>query len=76
MAKLNPDAEIALHKLGQRIREGHAIKHPAPDKSLETVKDAVREQYEKEQEAEREKKPSPEAEKEPGRQPEEPDHGR
>jgi hypothetical protein len=72
MPKPNPDAELALHKLGQRIREGHAIKHPAPDKSLETVKNAVREQYEQEQEAEREKtiKPSSPTKK---REPEEPE---
>jgi hypothetical protein len=76
MAKLNPDAELALHKLGQRIREGHAIKHPTPHNSLETVKDAVREQYEQEQAAEREKKPAPDAAKEQDRQPPEPDQGR
>jgi hypothetical protein len=76
MPKQNPDAELALHKLGQRIREGYARKHPAPDKSLETVKNAVREQYEQEQAAEREKKPTPEAEKEQERQPPEPDQGR
>jgi hypothetical protein len=75
MAKLNPDAEIALHKLGQRIREGHAAKHPAPEKSLETVKAAVREQYEKEQEAERGKKPAPEAEKEQERESPDQDRG-
>jgi hypothetical protein len=76
MAKPNTDAELALHKLGQRIRDGFAKKHPTTDKSIQTVRDAVREQYEQEQAAEREKKPSPEAEKELGRQPEEPDHGR
>ncbi|HUD49746.1 MAG TPA: hypothetical protein VMR33_23165 [Candidatus Baltobacteraceae bacterium] len=76
MPNPNPDAEIALHKLGQRIREGHARKHPTPDKSLETVKDAVREQYEQEQEAERERKPAPDVAKEQERQPPEPDQGR
>jgi hypothetical protein len=76
MAKLTPDAEVALHKLGQRIREGHARKHPTPDKSLETVKNAVREQYEQEQEAEREKMPAPDAAKERERRPPEPDQDR
>ena len=76
MPKQNPDAELALHKLGQRIRDGFAKKHPTPDKSLETVKNAVREQYEQEQEAEREKKPPPSAEKERDRQPLEPDQDR
>jgi|GEM_PF-2257703 len=76
MPKQNPDAELALHKLGQRIREGYAKKHPTPDKSLETVKDAVREQYEQEQKAEREKKPTPDAAPKPERHPSEPDEGR
>lgn len=76
MPKPNPDAELALHKLGQRIRQGYAKKHPTPNKSLEAVKHAVREQYEQEQEAEREKKPAPDAGKEPERQPPEPDKER
>jgi hypothetical protein len=49
MPKQNPDAELALHKLGQRIREGYAKKHPTTEKNLETVEDAVREQYKREQ---------------------------
>jgi hypothetical protein len=68
MAKLKPDAELALHKLGQRIREGHAKKHPTSDKSLETVKDAVRKQYEQEQDAKRNpsvEPPNPTPEREP-----------
>jgi hypothetical protein len=76
MPKQNPDAELALHKLGQRIRDGWAEKHAMPDKSLETVKNAVREQYEQEQAAEREKKPTPDAGKEPDRQPPEPEQDR
>ena len=76
MPKQNPDAELALHKLGQRIRDGWAKKHAITDKSLETVKNAVREQYEQEQAAEREKKPAPDAGKEPERQPPEPEQER
>jgi hypothetical protein len=76
MAKLKPDAELALHKLGQRIREGHARKHPTPDKSIETVRDAVREQYEQEQEAERGKSHTPDTEKTTERQPTEPGNER
>ena len=53
MPKQNPDAELALHKLGQRIRDGWAKKNAISDKSLETVKNAVREQYEQEQELNR-----------------------
>ena len=73
MPKQNPDAELALHKLGQRIRDGFAKKHPTTDKSIQTVRDAVREQYEQEQAVEREKKPAPDADKERERQPSEPD---
>ena len=75
MPKQNTDAELALHKLGQRIRDGLAKKHAISDKSLETVKNAVREQYEQEQKAEHEKKPAPDAEKQPERQPPEPEPG-
>jgi hypothetical protein len=74
--KPNPDAELALHKLGHRLREGFAKKHPVQEKNLETVKDTVREQYEQEQKAEREKKPAPETDKEKERQPPEPDQDR
>lgn len=76
MPKPNPDAETALHKLGQRLREGFAKQHPAQEKSLETVKDAVRGQYEQEQKAEREKQPAPDATKKQERQPDEPGHER
>jgi hypothetical protein len=76
MPKQNPDAELALHKLGQRIRDGFAKKHPTPDKSIQTVRDAVREQYEQEQAAEREKKPAPDAAKEQERRPQEPEQDR
>ena len=68
MPKPNPDADIALHKFGQRLREGFAKKHPTPEKSLDTVKDAVREQYEQEQDAKRSpsvEPPTPTKEREP-----------
>ena len=73
MPKQNPDAEAALHKLGQRLREGFAAKHPTQEKDIQAVKDAVREQYEQEQKAEREKKPAPETAKEREKQPPEPE---
>ena len=41
------EAEQALEKLGQRLRAGFARKHPA--RNLDAVRDAVREQYEHEQ---------------------------
>jgi hypothetical protein len=72
MPKQNSEAEPALNKVGQRSRQGFAKQHPLAGKSLETVKDAVREQYEQEQKVEREKKPVPDAEKDQERQ--EPGH--
>ena len=71
MPKKTTDAEAALQKLGQRLRAGIAKQHPAP--SLETVRGAVREQYEQEQAAERGKtiRQSPAKTKE--REPKEPD---
>ena len=72
MPKKTTDAEAALQKLGERLRAGMAEKHPAP--SLETVRGAVREQYEHEQATKRGKKPAPEATKDHERQPPEPEH--
>jgi hypothetical protein len=74
MPKKPTDAEAALQKLGQRLRAGMAKQHPAP--SVETVRGAVREQYEQEQAAERGKRPAPEAAKDRQRQPPEPDQER
>lgn len=71
------EAEVALQKLGQRLREGFAKKNPVQNKSLETVRDTVREQWEQEQQAEHEQKPSaPNATKDRQQQPPEPDQGR
>ena len=65
------EAELALEKLGQRLRAGFAKQHPA--QNLDTVRDAVREQYEQEQEATRQSKPKPDVAKDQQRQPPEPD---
>src|SRR5665213_698159 len=46
MPNQNTDAEAALQKLGHRVRLGWAKKHPVSDKSLESVKNTVREQWE------------------------------
>ena len=74
MPKHKPDAEAALQKLGQRLRAGMAQQHPA--QNLDTVRGAVREQYEQEQEAARGKKPTQDAAKAPQRKPPEPDRER
>jgi len=65
------EEELALEKLGQRLRAGFAKQHPA--QSLDTVRDAVREQYEQEQEAARQSKPRSDVAKGQERQPPEPD---
>jgi hypothetical protein len=73
MPNENTDAEAALQKLGHRVRLGWAKKHPIPDKSLESVKNTVREQWEKEQIAERPSKSAPAPAKDKSRKPEGPD---
>ena len=62
------DAAAKLEKLGQRVRAGNEKQHPA--QNLDTVRSAVREQYEQEQEAKRTRAaepepPSPTKEREP-----------
>jgi hypothetical protein len=73
MPKQNTDAEAALKKLGHHLRLGWAKKHPVSDKSLESVKNTVREQWEKEQVTERPSKPAPAPAKDKSRKPEGPD---
>ena len=73
MPNKHTDAEAALKKLGHQLRLGWAKKHPVSDKSLESVKNTVREQWEKEQVAERPSKPAPASAKDKSRKPEGPD---
>ena len=73
MPDQNTDAEAALQKLGHHLRLGWEKKHPVSDKSLESVKNTVREQWEKEQVTERPSKPGPAPAKDKSRKPEEPD---
>jgi hypothetical protein len=49
MAEISQKDQLALHEFSVRYRAGFAKKHPTPQASLDTVKDAVREQYEQEQ---------------------------
>ena len=68
MAELSPKEQLALHEFSVRYRAALAQRHQTPEQSLDTVKDAVREQYEQEQDAKRGKtiEPStPEKEREP-----------
>jgi hypothetical protein len=53
MAELSQKDQLALHEFGVRYRAALAKQHQTPEQSLETVRDAVREQYEQEQEAKR-----------------------
>jgi len=73
MPNQNTDAEAALQKLGHRVRLGWAKKQPISDKSLESVKNTVREQWEQEQTASRASKPTPSPEKDRGPKPPEPE---
>ena len=73
MPNQNTDAEAALQKLGHRVRLGWAKKHPISDKSLESVKATVREQWEQEQTASRTSKPAPSPDKDRGPKPPGPD---
>ena len=76
MPNQTADDEAKLRKLGKRLREGFTKKHPVSEKSIETVRNAVREQWEKEQVAEPRKKPAPEVAKQPEQKPPEPDRER
>ena len=51
MAEISQKEQLALHEFSVRYRAALAKQHAATDKSLDTVRDAVREQYEQEQEA-------------------------
>lgn len=51
MATTQSEAEAALEKLGERYRGGIAAQNPMPANSRDTVKDAVRAEWEREQEA-------------------------
>ena len=73
MPNENTDAEAALKKLGDHLRLGWAKKHPVSDKSLESVKNTVREQWEKEQVTEHPSKAARAPAKDKSRKPEGPD---
>ena len=74
MPREQQDADAALRKLGSRIRAGHAVQHPVPANSLETVRSTVREQWEQEQQVKRTTKPAPPS-KGRHRKPDEPEPG-
>jgi hypothetical protein len=53
MAELSPKDQLALHEFSVRYRAGFAKAQPTPQSSLDTVTEAVREQYKQEIEAKR-----------------------
>jgi hypothetical protein len=53
MPNQNTDADAAMKKLGHHVRLGWAKKHPIADKSLESVRDVIREKWELEQQTKR-----------------------
>ena len=68
MAELSQKDQLILHEFSVRYRAALAKKYPAPENSLDTVKDAVREQYEQEMDAKRSptiEPPTPTPEREP-----------
>ena len=58
MAELSQKDQLALHEFSVRYRAALAQKHQTPEQSLDTVRDAVREQYEQER-AKRSQTPEP-----------------
>ena len=72
MAELSQKDQLALHEFSVRYRAGLAKAHPTPQSCLDTVTEAVREQYEQEMEAKRNPSVEPPA-PEPEREPEEPE---
>ena len=72
MAELSQQEQLALHEFSVRYRAALAKQHQTPEQSLDTVRDAVREQYEQEQEIKRNPSVEPESPA-PQREPEEPE---
>lgn len=73
MPDRNTEAEDKLRKLGERLRQGWARQHPIPEKSLDTVRNAVREEWAREQKLQREQGISRGPAKNRTREPSEPD---
>jgi hypothetical protein len=53
MAELSQRDQLALHEFSVRYRAAYAQQHPILQQSLNTVTEAVRDQYEQEQNAKR-----------------------
>jgi hypothetical protein len=55
MAELSQKEQLALHEFSLRYREALAKEHPLTDVQLGAIQDAVREQYQQEQDAKKDK---------------------
>lgn len=53
MAEISQKEQLALHEFSVRYRAALAKDQPTPEATIDTVKDAVREQYEQEMDAKR-----------------------
>jgi hypothetical protein len=70
MAEISQKEQLALHEFSVRYRAALAKDQPTPEATIDTVKDAVREQYEQEMDAKRSptvepSSPSPVKERQP-----------
>ena len=72
----NTDAAAKLKKLGQRVRDGWAKQHPMPEASRDTVRQTVREEWQREQAIKRAKPTAPDVSKTRKPEPPEPDQDR
>jgi len=75
MPEKNTDAAAKLKKLGERVRAGFAKRHPIAEKSLDTIRQTVREEWQREQTVKR-SKPLPKRTKTRDQKPPEPDQER
>ena len=70
MAELSPEDQLALHEFSVRYRAALTKQHPLSELHLETFQDAIRSDYDREQEAKRSpsiepSEPTPEKDREP-----------
>ena len=66
------DKARKLQKLSERLRDGFAKENPAPDRSLETVRQTIRQELEKDRAAKPQKPTAPTRSKDCSKEPPEP----
>jgi hypothetical protein len=70
MAEISQREQLALHEFSVAYRAAYAKSHPLSDLHLETIQDAVRGEYEREQQAKQTPTVEPET---PAKEPEPPE---